>query len=167
MYVKYLYRLLEMVFLSNGKIKVDPFNYYASASGMKADFNIFRLLISALIILFGLLATENLKACEELDQSTLFGDDVVRLLDYKYQGIASVSEKAFQELFAIHKLDFSLCRNALRVFVIKSKTSNIIYNALVTYEDDCDGGTTNGVILDQGMKKTIAIIHDSEISCLY
>lgn len=137
---------------------------------MNRDFNIFKLLISALLILLGLLATENLKACEGLDGVSLFGENenLVHLSDYKYEGIASNNEKIFHEIFSKKNnyLDFAKCRNALQVFVIKSKNSNTVYNALVTYEDSCDGGSTQGVLLDQGMKKILGIIHDNEISCL-
>lgn len=123
----------------------------------------------ALIIFCGLLVPKILNACGGLDGVSLFGDDanLVHLSDYKYEGIASTNEKAFKDFFSKNNnLDFAQCRNALQVFVIKTKNSNSIYNALVTYEDDCDGGSTQGVLLDQGLKKILGTIHDSEISCL-
>lgn len=124
---------------------------------------------NALIILCGLLVTKNLNACGGLDGVSLFGDhqDLIHLSDYKYQGVASSDEKAFKDIFSKNNnLNFAQCRNALQVFVIKSKNSSSIFNALVTYDDDCDGGSTQGVLLDQGMKKILGTIHDSEISCL-
>lgn len=58
------------------------------------------------------------------------------------------------------------CRGAWRTALVIDNRDGRAYRYYRTVEDDCDGGNTNGVFLEEaGSLKAIAVMNDSDIRC--
>lgn len=58
------------------------------------------------------------------------------------------------------------CRGAWRTALVTDLRDGRIYRYYRTVEDNCDGGNTNGIFLEEAVSlKAIAVMNDSDISC--
>jgi len=116
-----------------------------------------------------LLGTLKASACTDIDGLSLFGESARFSIDsgYKYTGPETKSKRKFESntIFKNKSLSFEKCRDSIWVFEIISLKTQIHYKALVTYDDGCDGGNSQGVLLDQSFSQVKGSIEDTEINC--
>lgn len=123
------------------------------------------------LILMGpfLLGTLKASACADLDGLSLFGESAHFILDsgHQYTGPETKNKRKFEAIavFKNKSLSFEKCRDSIWIFEIISLKTKIHYKALISYEDNCDGGNSQGVLFDQSFSRVQGSIQDTEINC--
>jgi hypothetical protein len=104
-------------------------------------------------------------ACPELDGSDLANGDgpwsYVELERYS----VTLTKTQFLQVPVYVDFDYSECRDALVIQMVQSKDSGRNFSALLTAEDNCDGGNSYGALYNEDRTQLLGEIRDSFIYC--
>lgn len=71
----------------------------------------------------------------------------------------------FSQFESLGDFEIDRCKDAIKEVVVQD-TDGSRLRLLYTIEDSCDGGNSYGVILDDKTLAPVALIHDSDVSCI-
>ena len=119
-----------------------------------------------LLILFSLLSLNSF-ACPEMNDIDLSGYEVEEKYEVLSSGPIVLEEYEFNQIpnFANDNFIYDECKESLTSKVLKSKISGKIYTAIITNDDDCDGGNSYGALFYKPKKEVLADINDGGIYC--
>ncbi|MBT3236792.1 MAG: hypothetical protein HN353_12620 [Bdellovibrionales bacterium] len=122
------------------------------------------LLLSLLISTLFLASTSG-SACPSLDHSDLAnGDGPWNYIELERYSV-TLTEAEFLQVPVYVDFDYNECKNSLVIQKVQSKESGRIFSALLTVEDNCDGGNSYGALYSENRQAILGDIRDSFIYC--
>lgn len=71
----------------------------------------------------------------------------------------------FSQFPSLGDFDYDSCKDAVKETIVKGADGSRL-RLIYTIEDSCDGGNSYGMVIDDKTLAPVALIHDSDISCL-
>lgn len=120
--------------------------------------------MKTLALALGLLFSHSILACSVQDSS---------IYQIRFESdFTEISEKQvpfpgylFSQFESLGDFDYESCKDAVQEVVVQAQDGSRL-RLIYTVEDSCDGGNSYGIILNDKDLAPVALIHDSDVSCL-
>lgn len=121
--------------------------------------------MTKIIVLFTLILG-NAYACPQLGGVDLAdGDGPWSFIELSINNI-TLTEAEFNQIPVLAEdFDYEQCRDEMVVTKYQDKATGKVFSAVVTNDDNCDGGNVYGALYNEAMTELLGDIQDSFVSC--
>lgn len=116
------------------------------------------------LIVFVLLITSSAFACSVEDTSIYQVREESDFTEISAKDVAFPGY-LFSQFESLGDFDYESCKDAVTEVTMQAADGSRI-RMLYTNEDSCDGGNSYGIVIDDKTLAPVALINDSDISCL-